>query len=103
MAAGVDLFEAFYPFQVTERGAALCFSFDIGPDPERAGGAPRAGVANGSGAKSSPFQPLDELIDLFQHQLYSSGIYSVSRAADFYEKSIISFSPSFPLMVVLIF
>lgn len=35
--AGVDLFEAFFPFQVTERGCALCFSFDISPDPERAG------------------------------------------------------------------
>ncbi|XP_056220930.1 queuine tRNA-ribosyltransferase accessory subunit 2 isoform X1 [Seriola aureovittata] len=35
--AGVDLFESFFPFQVTERGCALCFSFDISPDPERAG------------------------------------------------------------------
>ncbi|XP_022050769.2 queuine tRNA-ribosyltransferase accessory subunit 2 isoform X2 [Acanthochromis polyacanthus] len=34
--AGVDLFESFFPFQVTERGCALCFSFDISPDPERA-------------------------------------------------------------------
>ncbi|XP_035813960.2 queuine tRNA-ribosyltransferase accessory subunit 2 isoform X1 [Amphiprion ocellaris] len=38
--AGVDLFESFFPFQVTERGCALCFSFDISPDPERAGRAP---------------------------------------------------------------
>ncbi|KAM9839276.1 queuine tRNA-ribosyltransferase accessory subunit 2 [Aulostomus maculatus] len=34
--AGVDLFEGFFPFQVAERGSALCFSFDISPDPERA-------------------------------------------------------------------
>uniref|UniRef100_UPI0037E7FC46 queuine tRNA-ribosyltransferase accessory subunit 2 isoform X2 n=1 Tax=Semicossyphus pulcher TaxID=241346 RepID=UPI0037E7FC46 len=34
--AGVDLFESFFPFQVTERGCALCFCFDISPDPERA-------------------------------------------------------------------
>nr|XP_029135496.1 queuine tRNA-ribosyltransferase accessory subunit 2 isoform X3 [Labrus bergylta] len=34
--AGVDLFESFFPFQVTERGCALVFSFDISPDPERA-------------------------------------------------------------------
>ncbi|KAM9712990.1 queuine tRNA-ribosyltransferase accessory subunit 2 isoform 1-T1 [Menidia menidia] len=38
--AGVDLFESFFPFQVTERGCALCFRFDISPDPERAGRAP---------------------------------------------------------------
>lgn len=42
--AGVDLFESFFPFQVTERGCALCFGFDISPDPERAGRAPPAGV-----------------------------------------------------------
>ncbi|XP_035508122.1 queuine tRNA-ribosyltransferase accessory subunit 2 isoform X2 [Morone saxatilis] len=40
--AGVDLFESFFPFQVTERGCALCFSFDVSPDPERAGRAPPA-------------------------------------------------------------
>ncbi|XP_029979066.1 queuine tRNA-ribosyltransferase accessory subunit 2 isoform X2 [Sphaeramia orbicularis] len=34
--AGVDLFESFFPFQVTERGCALCFNFDISADPERA-------------------------------------------------------------------
>ncbi|XP_073343941.1 queuine tRNA-ribosyltransferase accessory subunit 2 isoform X2 [Pagrus major] len=34
--AGMDLFESFFPFQVTERGCALCFDFDISPDPERA-------------------------------------------------------------------
>uniref|UniRef100_A0A3Q2PQA8 Queuine tRNA-ribosyltransferase accessory subunit 2 n=1 Tax=Fundulus heteroclitus TaxID=8078 RepID=A0A3Q2PQA8_FUNHE len=34
--AGVDLFEGFFPFQATERGCALCFSFDITPDPESA-------------------------------------------------------------------
>ncbi|XP_037549892.1 queuine tRNA-ribosyltransferase accessory subunit 2 [Nematolebias whitei] len=33
--AGVDLFEGFFPFQVTERGCALCFRFDISVDPER--------------------------------------------------------------------
>lgn len=48
--AGTDLFESFFPFQVTERGCALCFSFDISPDPERAGSAPPAGVVN-SGAE----------------------------------------------------
>ncbi|KAF7669276.1 hypothetical protein LDENG_00203160 [Lucifuga dentata] len=36
MEAGVDLFESFFPFQVTERGCALCFSFDINPNPESA-------------------------------------------------------------------
>ncbi|XP_076146746.1 queuine tRNA-ribosyltransferase accessory subunit 2 isoform X1 [Alosa pseudoharengus] len=35
--AGVDLFESFFPYQVAERGCALCFDFDIEPDPERAG------------------------------------------------------------------
>lgn len=44
--AGMDLFESFFPFQVSERGCALCFSFDISPDPERAGSAPPAGVVN---------------------------------------------------------
>ncbi|CAN9506298.1 unnamed protein product [Ophioblennius macclurei] len=34
--AGVDIFEGFFPFQVTERGCALCFNFDISPDPEQA-------------------------------------------------------------------
>ncbi|XP_026148027.1 queuine tRNA-ribosyltransferase accessory subunit 2 [Mastacembelus armatus] len=34
--AGVDLFESFFPFLVTERGCALCFSFGISPDLERA-------------------------------------------------------------------
>ncbi|XP_072306946.1 queuine tRNA-ribosyltransferase accessory subunit 2 [Eucyclogobius newberryi] len=32
--AGVDLFEGFFPFQVTERGCALCFNYNICPDPE---------------------------------------------------------------------
>ncbi|GAA6214976.1 queuine tRNA-ribosyltransferase accessory subunit isoform X1 [Lates japonicus] len=40
--AGADLFESFFPFQVTERGCALCFDFNISPDPERAGRAPPA-------------------------------------------------------------
>ncbi|XP_075994285.1 queuine tRNA-ribosyltransferase accessory subunit 2 isoform X2 [Genypterus blacodes] len=40
--AGVDLFESFFPFQVTERGCALCFSLDVSPDPELAGTAPPA-------------------------------------------------------------
>lgn len=35
--AGVDLFEGFFPFQVTERGCALCFNYTITPDPETAG------------------------------------------------------------------
>lgn len=34
--AGVDLFESFFPFQVAERGCALCFDYDVSPDPERA-------------------------------------------------------------------
>uniref|UniRef100_A0A3Q4AH77 Queuine tRNA-ribosyltransferase accessory subunit 2 n=1 Tax=Mola mola TaxID=94237 RepID=A0A3Q4AH77_MOLML len=38
--AGMDLFESFFPFQVTERGCALCFNFNISLDPERAGSAP---------------------------------------------------------------
>ena len=42
--AGTDLFESFFPFQVTERGCALCFNFNISLDPERAGSAPPAGV-----------------------------------------------------------
>lgn len=42
--AGVDLFEGFFPFQVTERGCALCFNYDVSPDPERAGRAPQTGV-----------------------------------------------------------
>ena len=31
---GVDLFESFFPYQVTERGCALTFSFDYQPKPE---------------------------------------------------------------------
>ncbi|XP_058411807.1 queuine tRNA-ribosyltransferase accessory subunit 2 isoform X1 [Diceros bicornis minor] len=31
---GVDLFESFFPYQVTERGCALAFSFDYQPNPE---------------------------------------------------------------------
>ncbi|KAI5617198.1 queuine tRNA-ribosyltransferase accessory subunit 2, partial [Silurus asotus] len=38
--AGVDLFEGFFPFQVTERGCALCFNYTISPDPETAGTSP---------------------------------------------------------------
>ncbi|XP_061739886.1 queuine tRNA-ribosyltransferase accessory subunit 2 [Nerophis ophidion] len=34
--AGVDLFEGFFPFQVTERGCALCFDFKMATDPESA-------------------------------------------------------------------
>lgn len=34
---GVDIFESFFPFQVTERGCALVFSYDCHPDPEAAG------------------------------------------------------------------
>ncbi|XP_060755901.1 queuine tRNA-ribosyltransferase accessory subunit 2 isoform X2 [Neoarius graeffei] len=34
--AGVDLFEGFFPFQVTERGCALSFNYTITPDPETA-------------------------------------------------------------------
>ncbi|XP_014037027.2 queuine tRNA-ribosyltransferase accessory subunit 2 isoform X2 [Salmo salar] len=34
--AGVDLFESFFPFQVTERGCALIFPFNITTDPEAA-------------------------------------------------------------------
>lgn len=44
--AGVDLFESFFPFQVTERGCALCFSYEIPPDPEGAAAAPPAGCVN---------------------------------------------------------
>ncbi|XP_001513192.1 queuine tRNA-ribosyltransferase accessory subunit 2 isoform X1 [Ornithorhynchus anatinus] len=35
--AGVDLFESFFPYQVTERGCALSFCFQCRPDPEEAG------------------------------------------------------------------
>lgn len=31
---GVDLFESFFPYQVTERGGALTFSFDYQLNPE---------------------------------------------------------------------
>uniref|UniRef100_A0A8C9PUF5 Queuine tRNA-ribosyltransferase accessory subunit 2 n=1 Tax=Spermophilus dauricus TaxID=99837 RepID=A0A8C9PUF5_SPEDA len=31
---GVDLFESFFPYLVTERGCALAFSFDYQPNPE---------------------------------------------------------------------
>ncbi|NXN98064.1 QTRT2 ribosyltransferase, partial [Rhinopomastus cyanomelas] len=31
---GVDIFESFFPFQVTERGCALVFSYDFLSDPE---------------------------------------------------------------------
>ncbi|NXD07132.1 QTRT2 ribosyltransferase, partial [Nothocercus nigrocapillus] len=33
---GVDIFESFFPFQVTERGCALSFSYDCHPNPEAA-------------------------------------------------------------------
>ncbi|XP_072544991.1 queuine tRNA-ribosyltransferase accessory subunit 2 [Salminus brasiliensis] len=38
--AGVDLFEGFFPFQVTERGCALCFDYTVVADPETAGTSP---------------------------------------------------------------
>ncbi|XP_061614778.1 queuine tRNA-ribosyltransferase accessory subunit 2 isoform X3 [Phyllopteryx taeniolatus] len=41
--AGVDLFEGFFPFQVTERGCALCFRFDTVTDPESGDGRPPSG------------------------------------------------------------
>uniref|UniRef100_A0A3P9Q192 Queuine tRNA-ribosyltransferase accessory subunit 2 n=1 Tax=Poecilia reticulata TaxID=8081 RepID=A0A3P9Q192_POERE len=47
--AGVDLFEGFFPFQATERGCALCFRFDVTPDPESAGRARLTGVVKISG------------------------------------------------------
>lgn len=31
---GVDLFESFFPYQVTERGCALTFTFDCQLNPE---------------------------------------------------------------------
>lgn len=34
---GVDIFESAFPYQVTERGCALSFSYDYQPDPEAAG------------------------------------------------------------------
>nr|XP_005994929.1 PREDICTED: queuine tRNA-ribosyltransferase subunit QTRTD1 isoform X1 [Latimeria chalumnae]XP_014343261.1 PREDICTED: queuine tRNA-ribosyltransferase subunit QTRTD1 isoform X1 [Latimeria chalumnae] len=34
---GVDLFESFFPYQVTERGCALTFCYRYQPDPETAG------------------------------------------------------------------
>lgn len=34
---GVDIFESFFPFQVTERGCALVFGYDYQPGPEAAG------------------------------------------------------------------
>ncbi|XP_019404329.1 PREDICTED: queuine tRNA-ribosyltransferase accessory subunit 2 isoform X3 [Crocodylus porosus] len=33
---GVDIFESAFPYQVTERGCALSFSYDYQPDPEAA-------------------------------------------------------------------
>uniref|UniRef100_A0A8B9BYI0 Queuine tRNA-ribosyltransferase accessory subunit 2 n=1 Tax=Anser brachyrhynchus TaxID=132585 RepID=A0A8B9BYI0_9AVES len=33
---GVDIFESFFPFQVTERGCALVFGYDYHPEPEAA-------------------------------------------------------------------
>ena len=51
--AGVDLFESFFPFQVTERGCALTFDLDLSPDPERAGIEPPPGVQQ-CGSVSSP-------------------------------------------------
>lgn len=40
---GVDLFEGFFPFLVTERGCALNFDFNVNCDPESKGMAPPAG------------------------------------------------------------
>lgn len=34
---GVDIFESFFPFQVTERGCALVFGYDYHSDPKAAG------------------------------------------------------------------
>jgi len=34
---GVDIFESCFPFQVTERGCALVFSYDCNSDPEATG------------------------------------------------------------------
>ncbi|KAJ8276950.1 hypothetical protein GJAV_G00069720 [Gymnothorax javanicus] len=35
--AGIDLFEGFFPLQVTDRGCALSFDYRLDPDPERTG------------------------------------------------------------------
>ncbi|XP_066455434.1 queuine tRNA-ribosyltransferase accessory subunit 2 isoform X1 [Eleutherodactylus coqui] len=34
---GVDLFDSTFPYEVTERGCALCFTYQYQPDPETAG------------------------------------------------------------------
>uniref|UniRef100_A0A673YRR3 Queuine tRNA-ribosyltransferase accessory subunit 2 n=1 Tax=Salmo trutta TaxID=8032 RepID=A0A673YRR3_SALTR len=62
----VDLFERFFPFQVTERGCALSFPFNITTDPESAGAGvePNAGVGETTGtdnpqenqSKMTPFK-----------------------------------------------
>lgn len=78
VAAGVDLFEAFFPFQVTERGCALCFSFVIYPDPERAGTAPSAGVVIGF-KTLTPFGGKQVSFNLFNLINYKLWIYSESQ------------------------
>ncbi|XP_010888340.2 queuine tRNA-ribosyltransferase accessory subunit 2 isoform X1 [Esox lucius] len=55
---GVDLFEGFFPFQVTERGCALIFAFDIATDPEAAGTGPQAPPT----ARCVPEAPVDSRI-----------------------------------------
>ncbi|XP_051971062.1 queuine tRNA-ribosyltransferase accessory subunit 2 isoform X2 [Xyrauchen texanus] len=60
--AGVDLFESFFPFQVTERGCALSFNYKIDPDPETAvlesnGETPAVEKLNGNGDENmTPFE-----------------------------------------------
>ncbi|XP_051538822.1 queuine tRNA-ribosyltransferase accessory subunit 2-like [Myxocyprinus asiaticus] len=60
--AGVDLFESFFPFHVTERGCALFFNYNILPDPETAvlesnGEAPAVKKLNGNGDENmTPFE-----------------------------------------------
>ncbi|XP_038609821.1 queuine tRNA-ribosyltransferase accessory subunit 2 isoform X2 [Tachyglossus aculeatus] len=61
--AGVDLFESFFPYQVTERGCALSFCFECRPDPEEAGVGP-----NGVQAEGRKWDPSEERNDSACHK-----------------------------------
>ncbi|MEQ2195031.1 hypothetical protein XENOCAPTIV_006405, partial [Xenoophorus captivus] len=69
--AGVDLFEGFLPFQTTERGCALCFSFDVTLDPESAGTATLTGVVKSYEASSLWWLKLIRFASLIIISLFS--------------------------------
>lgn len=74
--AGVDLFESFFPFQVTERGCALTFNYTIDPDPETAGTSASTGVKKPTVTLLKRYYMFIALVT-FQYKKYILIIYSL--------------------------